>query len=66
MDISAIWLRNIGNKVQVLIETPDEKGEFKIVIDEYDSRDGECTFSHIVEESGLAKARFQGDSHNAE
>ena len=56
MDVRAIWLRNIGDQVQVLIETPDEKGKWKIVIDEYCPTE-ETTVSHIVEESGMAKGK---------
>lgn len=49
MKVSGIWLRRMGEDVQVLAEID---GEWKLVITE--AHDG--MFSHIVEEAGMAKA----------
>ncbi len=45
----AIWLRTIGERVQVLVE---RDGAWRLVIDEY--HDG--PISHIVEPEGIANA----------
>jgi hypothetical protein len=50
--MSAIWLRTIGNHVQVLVEMA---GEWYVVIDDIaDIR--ESTISHIVEAIGIDSA----------
>lgn len=49
MHVEAIWVRRIGDKVQVLFES---LGEWHLCIEEH--YDG--SFSHIVEHEGLEKA----------
>lgn len=49
MEVTGVWLRTIGDEVQVLVE---HEGTWRLAVAEL--RDG--NISHIVEESGLAKA----------
>jgi hypothetical protein len=50
MHIEAIWVRRIGDKVQVLFES---LGKWHLVIEEH----AEGPFSHIAEHPALKKAR---------
>lgn len=45
IEISAVWIRRIGNQVEVLVET---EGKWKVVAKE----DHKSSFSHIVEATG--------------
>jgi hypothetical protein len=49
--ISAIWLRRIGDEIQVLVETG---GDWKVVIVEKT----DAAFSHIAEANGAAHWRM--------
>lgn len=61
VSISGIWLRKIGDKVQVLVESKGKQGRHWFLVIE-EQEDG--AFSHIAEPSGILDAPvdpFEGE-----